>query len=125
AIADARYKLKQFDQSIEAYSKVVELNPTDAEAWLDYSSLLFEQTRLDEAIEVISEAIKCNPDEATLYYRMVAYMFAAGKYTEALSFLELALNVGPEKRYIVFEHLPQLQGLQVIVDIIKKYTEGR
>ena len=52
-------------------------------------------------------------------------MFAAGKYTEALSFLELALNVDPEKHYILFEYLPQLQGNQVIVDIIKKYTEGR
>jgi tetratricopeptide (TPR) repeat protein len=86
---------------------------------------LFEQSRLDEALEVISEAIKCNPDEATLYYRMVAYMFAAGKYTEALGFLELALNVEPEKHYILFEYLPQLQGNQIIVDIIKKYTEGR
>ena len=51
--------------------------------------------------------------------------FAAGKYTDALSFLELALNVDPEKHYILFEYLPQLQGNQIIVDIIKKYSEGR
>ncbi|MGH2622184.1 MAG: tetratricopeptide repeat protein, partial [Sphingobacterium sp.] len=107
---------------LEAYAKVVELNPDDAEAWLDYSSLLYELNKYDEAIEVINEAIKCNPDEASLYYRMTAYLFVSGKYTMALNYLEIALNTEPEKHHILFEYLPQLQGNHVILDIIKKYT---
>src|ERR1700759_4027967 len=86
-----------------AYEKVVELNPIDVDAWLDYSSILYEQTRLVDAIEVMSQAIKNNPEAAELYYRMVAYLFASGDYKEALNFLELALASDPEKHYILFD----------------------
>ena len=106
-----------------AYEKVVELNPVDVDAWLDYSSILYEQTRLVDAIEVMSQAIKNNPDAAELYYRQVAYLFAKGDYKEALNFLELALSSDPEKHYILFDYLPQLQKNKVIVDIINRYTK--
>jgi tetratricopeptide (TPR) repeat protein len=80
---------------------VVELNPLDVDAWLDYSSILYEQKRLVDAIEVISQAIKNNPDAAELYYRMVAYLFAKGEYNEALNYLEMALST-PTRRNIIF-----------------------
>jgi tetratricopeptide (TPR) repeat protein len=102
---------------------VVELNPLDIDAWLDYSSILYEQQRLVTAIEVISEAIKNNPEAAELYYRMVAYLFAKGEYNEALNYLELALASDPEKHYILFDYLPQLQENTVILDIINRYSK--
>src|SRR5690606_18294399 len=104
------------------YQKVVDLNPIDIEAWLDYSSVLYEQKKLDQAIEVVSEGIKNNPDGAELYYRMVAYLFASGKYHEALNYLDMALGLDPEKHSILYEYLPQLQENKVIVELIKKYT---
>jgi tetratricopeptide (TPR) repeat protein len=107
----------------QAYEKVVELNPLDVDAWLDYSSILYEQDRLADAIGVISDAIKNNPEAAELYYRMVAYLFAKGDYNEALNYLELALASDPEKHYILFDYLPQLQKNKVIVDIINRYTK--
>jgi len=57
-----------------------------------------------------------------LYYRMVAYLFANGQFNEALNFLELALATDPQKYAILFDYLPQLQGNQIIIDIIKKYS---
>ena len=122
AIADAEYKLGHIAEAEQAYEKVVELNPIDVDAWLDYSSILYEQQRLVDAIEVIAQAIKNNPEAAELYYRMVAYLFAKGEYNEALNQLELALSSDPEKHYILFDYLPQLQKNKVIVDIINKYT---
>src|SRR5690606_29038767 len=100
-------------------------NPTDIEAWLDFSSIYFEQKKYQEAIETMSEAIKCNPESAELYYRLVAYLFANGQYNDALNFLELGLAISPEKHYILFDYLPQLQGNQIIVDIIKKYSSDK
>ena len=114
--------MKQLPESEKAYEKVLELNPVDIEAWLDYSSILFEQDKLDSAIEIISEGIKNNPDSAELYYRMVAYLFAAHQFSEALICLETALNSDPEKHHILFEYLPQLHENKVIVDIINRYT---
>ena len=111
------------DEAEQAYEKVVELNPIDVDAWLDYSSILYEQTRLQDAIEVIAQAIKNNPEAAELYYRMVAYLFAKGEYNEALNNLEMALSADPEKHYILFDYLPQLQKNKVIVDIINRYTK--
>jgi tetratricopeptide (TPR) repeat protein len=107
----------------EAYEKVVELNPMDIDAWLDYSSILYEDKRLEGAIEIMSEGIKNNPEAAELYYRMVAYLFAKGEYNEALNQLELALASDPEKHYILFDYLPQLQENKVILDIINRYSK--
>src|SRR5690606_42010364 len=98
-----------------------ELNPLDVEAWLDFSSIFYEQSKLTQAIETMAEAIKTNPEAAELYYRMVAYLFADGQYNEALNCLQLALSTDPEKHAILFEYLPQLQHNQVIIDIINRY----
>jgi tetratricopeptide (TPR) repeat protein len=125
AIADARYKLGQFEESEAAYLKVVELNPTDMEAWLDFSSIYFDNKDHIKAIEIMAEAIKHNPEIPELYYRLVAYLFADGRYNDALNTLELALSISPEKHTILFEYLPQLQGNQIIVDIIKRYSQDR
>src|SRR5690606_28414578 len=123
ALADAQYKLGQIDKSLEAYDKVLTLNPLDIEAWLDYSTVLYEQGRLQDASEIIAEGIKNNPDAAELYYRMVAYLFALGDKNEAIANLETALVINPEKHHILFEYLPQLQDNLLIVDIINKYIK--
>jgi tetratricopeptide (TPR) repeat protein len=73
----------------------------------------------------MAEAIKHNPEIPELYYRLVAYLFADGRYNDALNTLELALSISPEKHTILFEYLPQLQGNQIIVDIIKRYSQDR
>ena len=91
------------------------------EAWLDYSTLLYELGKLREATDTISEAIKNNPDAAELYYRMVAYLFALGESDEALIYLETALVTDPEKHYILFEYLPQLQENGLILEVINKF----
>ena len=95
AIADAEYKLGHLEESEKAYEKVVELNPIDVDAWLDYSSILYEQQRLVDAIEVMTQAIKNNPEAAELYYRMVAYLFAKGEYNEALKSIGNGPDFGP------------------------------
>ena len=102
---------------------MLEYNPVDVEAWLDFSTVLYEQGKLLEASETISDAIKNNPDAAELYYRMVAYLFALGKKNDALLYLETALVTDPEKHYILFEYLPQLQDNSSIVDVINRYIK--
>ena len=102
---------------------MLELNPVDIEAWLDFSTVLYEQGKLLEASETIAEAIKNNPDAAELYYRMVAYLFALGQVNEALAYLETALVSDPEKHYILFEYLPQLQDNGLIVEVINRYIK--
>ena len=94
----------------------------DIDAWLDYSSIFFEQDKVDQAIEIIAEAITNNPEAAELYFRMVAYLFANGKYNDAIIYLELGLATDPDKHYILFDYLPQLQGNHIISEIIKKYS---
>ena len=113
----------QIDQSVEAYYKVLEYNPLDIEAWLDFSTVLYEQGKLVEASETMADAIKNNPDAAELYYRMVAYLFALGESKDAIVYLETALTTDPEKHYILFEYLPQLQDNGLIIEVINKYIK--
>ena len=100
----------------------MEVNPLDVEAWLDYSSIVFEKENIPKCIEIIAEGIKNNPDSADLYYRFVAYLIANGQNSEALIQLETALTSDVEKHYLLFEYLPQLQTNKVIIDIINRYT---
>ncbi|RZL07674.1 MAG: tetratricopeptide repeat protein, partial [Pedobacter sp.] len=100
-----------------------EYNPLDIEAWLDFSTVLYEQDKLKEASETIAEAIKNNPDAAELYYRMVAYLFALGQTAEAITYLETALKADPDKHYILFEYLPQLQDNGLILEVINRFIK--
>ena len=102
---------------------MLEYNPLDIEAWLDFSTVLYEQGRLLEASETIADGIKNNPDAAELYYRMVAYLFALGQNNDAIVYLETALVTDPDKHYILFEYLPQLQDNRAIVEVINKYIK--
>jgi tetratricopeptide (TPR) repeat protein len=115
--------LGNLSESEKAYEKVIEFNPLDVEAWLDYSSIVFEQDQIKKCIEIIAEGIKNNPDSADLYFRMVAYLFAEGQYNEALNQLQLALSFDADKHYLLFEYLPQLQTNKVIIDIINSYLK--
>jgi tetratricopeptide (TPR) repeat protein len=82
----------------------------DIEAWLDFSTVLYEQGKLVEASETMAEAIKNNPDAAELYYRMVAYLFALGQSNDALAYLETALVTDPRKTLYLVRILAPITG---------------
>ncbi len=124
ALANAYSELGKFEKAERAFRKTVELDPEDYEAWLDFSVLYIDRSDIEGAIEVMNDALLINDDVPELHYRMAAYRFVGARFDIALEHLESALGLYPEKAYLIFDYVPKLQANNLIVDMVRRYTEN-
>ena len=61
-IAKTYDELKDYEMAFEFYSKVIEVNPSFAQAWSNRAIVLNEQSRYEEALINFDQAIKISPD---------------------------------------------------------------
>jgi tetratricopeptide (TPR) repeat protein len=55
--ASALERLKRYDEALDTYRRVLQLDPNDAWLWHNMSILLMDQGRLDEALEANTRAL--------------------------------------------------------------------
>ena len=55
-----------------AFKKVIQLDPKNIDAWIDYSNFLFDKTSKSTAINEVKKAIKANDNQVDLKLRRVA-----------------------------------------------------
>jgi tetratricopeptide (TPR) repeat protein len=114
----------QFYEDAElSFKKVIDLDPTNSEIWLDYANLLFEQENKNGSLEILAEGIKYHPQNAELHYRIAACLMSIGQKQEALSFLQKALTLNYEKHNELFDYIPQLKSNISITNLIESYKK--
>ena len=70
-ICGAVYKgLGQFDASLGAYNKALEIKPENAAVYYNMGNVLKDQGKLEEAIEAYNKALAIKPDDAETYLNM-------------------------------------------------------
>ena len=91
-IALAHSGLGQYLQAETAYRRAVELNDTDAKAWSNLGSLLYEHlNRPVEGIRCVEKSLKLNPSHK-LGWANLAYMVGRlGHHQHAMAFADRAL----------------------------------
>lgn len=93
------------EQSLEAYSRVLELDPHNTLALNNLAYMLAQRNeRLSEALAYARKAVQLEPDSPVFLDTLGWVCFKLGNYKEALQFLEQALATGcsdPE----IYEHL--------------------
>jgi tetratricopeptide (TPR) repeat protein len=77
-LGECEYRLGKIDDAEEVYKKLLEIDPTMMEAWLDASYIKFTKGEFEEAVELLKEAIKTDPDCHQYYYRLVCYLYELG-----------------------------------------------
>jgi len=88
--------LQQWDQAFEAFDTVVELDPEDADAWVNRGMALAEVDRHLEAIVSYDRALKLSPDDVDAWANKGNSLQVTGKLDDAIVCYNSAINIDPE-----------------------------
>ena len=114
-------RLNDFGNGIQVLKHVVELDPLDYEAWLNYSELLYKAERIDEAVEILHRACEYNFNNAYINLRMASYLFLLGEEVQAFIYLDKALSLNPEDLEELYEFYPNAAFNNNIKSIIETH----
>jgi len=105
------------------FKKVIELDPDNIDAWLDYSDILYKKASPKEAASLLNKALSHNSNDEDLQYRLVAYQISVGDTKAARENLKKALKTNYQAHEKLFEFYPQARDITEIVDIIANYKK--
>ena len=83
-------------QSIEAYEKVVEVDPEFAGGLYNLGNLYYEMKRFDRAAAYFRKVIALKPDFAEAYFNLGNLNYDTGKYESAMLNFERVIALKPE-----------------------------
>ena len=86
----------EMDKALEAYRKVLNVDPGQSELASRVAALLIQQEDFPQAIDVLKDAIKANPNDAEPYHRL-AYIYAKylKKTDQAVDYANRAIALNP------------------------------
>jgi Flp pilus assembly protein TadD len=76
-------------QSLQEYTKAVELQPADADAKLGLAKTLSDMNQTDKALPLLEEAVQLEPTNATAHYRLGTLYRKMGRAEDARKEIEL------------------------------------
>ena len=106
---------------IETYKRLIDIDPSDYEAWLNYSELLLLSDRIDDAVISLQEAYDYHFDNAYINVRLASYLFLQGVVEEGYEYLDKALTIDTESVEELYEFYPEAILNESIKEIISKY----
>jgi len=92
----------EMDRALEAYRKVLNVNPGQAQLASRVAGLLIQQDDFPQAIDVLKDAIKANPNNAEPYQQLAfIYLKYLKKTDQAIDYANraIALNPGDTEGY--------------------------
>lgn len=98
-LANTLSVMKRYDEANEAYAKLVELDPHDADYWRNWAGSLSRQGRHDDCIEKSTKALECDPSSFEAYNGWGYALEQLGKPDEALEKFNKAIDLNPAHAY--------------------------
>jgi tetratricopeptide (TPR) repeat protein/SAM-dependent methyltransferase len=94
--------LGQFDASVDAYNKALNIKPDYAEVYNNIGVAFQEQGKLKEAIKMFDKALDIKPDYADTYYNLGNALKMQGSLKDSIEAYNSALKLRPDfaKAYI-------------------------
>ncbi len=123
ALAELNKDNGLFEEALENYLSVKQIDPTLPYLWLEFSELFFVVGNIEQAIEIITEGMQIIPDNADLKYRLAAYFYSINLNEEAHRILIGALELDRSKLQDMFDFNPYLINNPEIIDIIENFRE--
>jgi tetratricopeptide (TPR) repeat protein len=86
----------EMDKALEAYRKVLNVDPGQSELASRVAALLIQQEDFPQAIDVLKDAIKANPNDAEPYHQL-AFIYAKylKKMDQAIDYANRAIALNP------------------------------
>ena len=92
-IAAAHAELKNLDQAIENFHKVLEINPQDAVAYFNIGNIYKEKKEYDTEIINYKKALEIKPDYAECYNNMGSALKCKGELNSAIDSFKMAVKI--------------------------------
>lgn len=90
--AAAARDAKRIDEAIAKYTRVLEVAPSLASAYINLGALYFNQQKIDRAYATFAKGVEMAPADRTLLSNAAAAAQQLGKSAEALTFVDKALE---------------------------------
>jgi tetratricopeptide (TPR) repeat protein len=110
----------EMDRALEAYRKVLDVDPGQSELASRVAALLIRQEDFPQAIDILKDAIKANPNDAEPY-RQLAYIYARylKRTDQAIDYANRAITLNPRD----IEAYQRLVEIEVAMGEEKKALE--
>jgi tetratricopeptide (TPR) repeat protein len=124
-LAECEAKIGNVISAAEAYEQAANLAPFQAEVWLNWSLLFYEQGDYAKAVQLVVEGMEDNPKEAEMYYRATVYLLHGGQYKQAFEYLETALTLDFDKHILLFDFFQEIEQQKALYRIIQEFKDGQ
>jgi tetratricopeptide (TPR) repeat protein len=91
--AEKLFDQKQYEESIECFDRIIELNRDDDSAWNNKGLALIYLGRYEEAIECYERAIDLNPKESDVWNNKGNALYSSGWYKDAIECYDRAIEL--------------------------------
>ena len=122
--AAANAELRNLDQAIAHFRKVLTINPKDAMAYFNVGNIQKQQKKYGAEIESYKKALSIRPDHAESYNNMGSALKAIGDLTAAIDSFKQALKIKPNFAEAYYNLGVALQETGELDDSIKSYTKA-
>jgi len=113
------------DGAIELYKEVIELDPDNKDAWLDYSDALRDKGMMSEAIDLLIDAVKTYPEKSEFLYRLAALLLINKETNSSFNTLLVAIDSDKELKNIseFYSYINELELDEYFLDILAKFKK--
>jgi len=111
-------------QKIEFYSKSIELNPNDSNAYNNKGNTLKNLGRNEEAIECYNKSIELNPNDSLAYYNKGTTLMNLGRNEEAIKCYNKSIELNPNYSDAYYNKGTTLKNLGRSEEAIECYNKS-
>lgn len=108
--SDKDDRIKYFEEAIDAYDRIIEIDPKYVTAWKNKGNVLYSLGEYNESLEALDKAIEIVPDYGLAWYSKGLALFEMGRYEEAIQAYDNALKTFPDNAGIWYNKANALSG---------------
>jgi len=113
AFADLRFAGRNLDEAAAEYTKLIQLDPKDADAHSSLADVLVEEGHLGDGISEYREAVRLNSKNDYPHFRLAQTLKKAGRLDEAVLEYREAIRIDPQWKDTLINDLGTTYAMQL------------
>lgn len=114
-------KLQRYEPALDSFRKMIDLEPEDPDAWLDYAAFFYRNNLLEEACDVLKEGLMICEDCTVMLYTFAAYQYIRGNEQTAKDYFTKGLISDFNQRQVFFDLLPYSKSNTTFANLVELY----
>lgn len=120
--ANALGRSERYEDSLDAYARLNEMEPGNLDGWLDHADLLLGLKGPEVALRKLREGAQVHQLNPRYRYRLASYLLRAGQEQQGLLELEEALMADHAGHKAFLEHFPEAAAMPQVIHLLGLYA---